>query len=174
MAARGFAQLVREHGQVLVLAADGHRQLLGLRLDPSLQRPASGDVADVPLDDLGGALAVEVADDLDLDLAAVAGLERQVVVADVPALAQGRVRGAAGVAVPEQADLPELLAQEVAPLAAQEFGEEGVGLEDDAGVGVEDEDAVAGGLEEAAVAQLGGRGRRPVSDGFVRGTARGG
>ena len=66
----GVAEFVREHRQELVLAAVqvGQRRRLLLRLP--LQAAAFGDVPDVALDDLVVVLLVDVADELDFDLAA--------------------------------------------------------------------------------------------------------
>ncbi len=164
-----IAQLVREHGQELVLAAvevgHGDALLPGLPLEPA----AHGDVADIALNDVAGVRAVGVADELHLHVGAAARLERQVLVADVaglPQLPEGRL---AGSDVIEQADLPEFLAQQLVVAVPEQRLDEGIGVDDPAARRVEDQDAVLGRLEEPPVAHFAGaqRGRGGEALGHV-------
>ncbi|OGQ78621.1 MAG: hypothetical protein A2289_09985 [Deltaproteobacteria bacterium RIFOXYA12_FULL_58_15] len=111
-----------------------------------------GDVSNVALDHPGRVHRVEVADKLDLHAPAVFGLKRQVIVADVPALMESRLRGSN---VAEGPDLPEHLPQEVLPGKAQQVEDEGIDVHNLAAVGVEDQDPIFGALEEPPVAYLG-------------------
>ena len=88
MGGKGVAELVAEHRQELVLAAVEVRQFCRLLLRLPLQAAAFADVPNVALRDVPVIHLIDVADELDLGLLAVLGLERQVVVADVAMLLQ--------------------------------------------------------------------------------------
>ncbi len=126
-----------------------------------------GDVADVALDDFLVAGLVDVADELDGDVASVLGLQGEVLVADVAVLLEALEHGLVGDDVLEGAELADGLADHLVVGEAEELEEEGIDVGDAAGADVEEEDAVSGGLEKAAVAELGGAeglaaGRVPV------------
>ncbi len=166
---QGVAELVREHCQELVLATMqvGQRRRLrpGLALHPAPLR----DVPDVALGHPPVAHRVEVADELDLHLLPALGPQGEVLVADVALRQELPVGGQARLLVVEQADLPELLAQEVLELVAEQPAHERVSLDDRPEGDVEDQDAVLGRLEQATEPQLGvpERGVRPLSLGGI-------
>ena len=81
-------------------------------LDLLLGPLSRGDVADVALDDHVVVDAIDVADDLHFHVPSILGFERQILVSDIPLLLQFSKRGPARLDVPEQADIPEVLAQQ--------------------------------------------------------------
>jgi hypothetical protein len=114
------------------------------------------DVADVALDHACAVDEVHVAHELDGDLAAIAGLERQVLVAhEVVALKLGeRLLGRGDVL--EHAEVPEVPADQLAVRVAGELGQERVDVIDPPGRGVDDEDAVLGRFEQPSISELAG------------------
>ncbi len=109
----GGAQFVRQHRQKFILAAVQVGQRRRLLLHLTLQTAAFGDVTDVALHDLVLVLRIDVADELDFDLLPTSAFQGQMLVADVTLLLQFPVCGPALLDVPEQADLPQFLAQEL-------------------------------------------------------------
>ena len=143
------------------LGGVGDEDALGHGLDGAIAHaqvglglPAYGDVADVALDDPPAVDEVDVADELDLGLASVVCLQRQVVVADVVVGLELGEGGLGGLGVLEGADLPELLADEIVTQVSRHLRHERVDVDDAAGARVEDQDAVLGRLEEAAISSL--------------------
>ena len=116
---------------------------------------ASADVADVALDDLVVVFLVDVADEFDGDVPAVVVEQREVFVADASDLKEPEHGGLVFRDIAEDADLPELLADEIGEGVPEELEHEAVGVDDFSRVGVEDENAVVRGFEEAAVAGFG-------------------
>ena len=121
---------MREHRDEGVLGRVGRGQVDVPMRQIRLELLALRDVADVALDDGVLPLGVDVADELHVDLRAGLGLERQVFVADVALLLQLLHRGLAGLRVLEQADLPQLLAQQFGVFVAQQLVEERIGVRD--------------------------------------------
>jgi hypothetical protein len=120
-----------------------------------VDRLARCDVPDVALDEALVVGHVDVADEADVDPAAVSRFERQILVGDVVHRLE-LVEGFLGCDdVAERAEVPDLLAEEIAALVAEQLGEIRVDVDHLAAVGLQDQDAILGGLEDAPVAQLG-------------------
>ena len=134
-----------QHGQKLVLAT----HLV-------LHAAADTDVANVALRDVLAIHLINAADKLDLGRLALPRLERQVVVADVALRVQFLVRHLARRLVPEEAELPQFLADDLLVRVLEQLGHERVGIYDLLRVDIENEDAVLCGLEQTAIAALGG------------------
>ena len=98
---------------------------------------------------------VHVADELHLDAPAVVRPQRQILVADVPFLLERPERHLIRLDVVEQADLPQLLPDQLVAGVAEQGGQERVRVEHPSGHRVDQQDAVLGRLEQAAVADLG-------------------
>ena len=116
-----------------------------------------GDVADVALDDHLVVDVIDVADELHFHVPSILGFERQILVPDIPLLLQFSKRGPARVDVPEQADIPEVLAQQFGARIAQQVQQERVRVGNRPGVRIEDEDAILGRLEEPPKPDFGSR-----------------
>jgi hypothetical protein len=97
---------------------------------------------------------IDVADKLHLYPPTVAGLQCHVFVADIPLLLQLRELGLVGEDVLEEAQLPDLLAEECLAREAQQLDQERIHIDDHSRFGIEDQDGVLGRLEEPAVADL--------------------
>src|SRR4051794_32242268 len=98
---------------------------------------------------------MRVADELDLDVPSVPGLERQVLVPNISLLLQVSECGQAERDVADQPDIPEMLTQQLRVRIAQQVEQERVRVEDVPVVRVEDEDAILGGLEEPPISDFG-------------------
>ncbi len=117
---------------------------------------AGADVADVALDDFFIVFLVDVADEFDGDVAAVAIEEGEILVANAAEFHEGDHCGFIFGDITEDADLPEFLTDEIGEGVTEEVEDEAIGIDDFSGIGIEDEDAVVSGFEETAVADFGG------------------
>jgi hypothetical protein len=153
--ARGERRLDRTaaHDLLLQLRVRGGHHLqapLGL-----LRALARRDVADVALDDGLTVLLVEIGHDLDLVVAAVPALERQILVANTAFPFQLPHHGLARRVVLEQTDLVKLLPHQLLVRVAEKLGHERIRAGDLSRDGIEQQHAIQRGLEQPAVADLG-------------------
>ena len=117
---------------------------------------AFGDVPDVALDDILSVHHVDIADELDVELAAVRPFQRQVLVADVFIPLQFQEFHLTVEDVREKAQVPDPLPQELVVREAEHLDQERIDVQDRSRIRVEDQDAVLSRFEEAPVADLGG------------------
>src|SRR5512141_3191182 len=116
-----------------------------------------GDVANVALNHFRAIHNVDIADKLHMPMLAPFGFQRQVVVTDILLALQFPECALARGDIPEGADFPEPLAEQLGVGVPQQFLEEGVCGGDLSRVRIQDEDAVLCHLEESPVAYLGYR-----------------
>ena len=149
------AHFVRQGGEEDVFGAVGGFgfDAEGLFVDQhgfafALELLAGADVADVALDDLAIVLFVDVADEFDGDVAAIAVLQGEIFVADGAGFEQLEHGGFVFGDVGEDADFPEFLADEIRERKAEDVEEEAVGVDDFPRVGIDEQNAVVSGFQK--------------------------